>query len=96
MAGFIEIGSLIDMAPAVRGGRPKIAETGITVSRIASLYRAGLTPEEIVLEYPHLRLAQVHAGLAYYHANREQIEADLATEAAESQGWENGVKRPEE
>ena len=40
----------------------------------------GMTPEEIALEYPHLTLAQVHAALAYYHVNRDEIEADLAQE----------------
>ena len=42
----------------------------------------GMTPEEIVLEYPHLTLAQIHAALAYYHVNRDEIEADLAQEEA--------------
>ncbi len=31
----------------------------------------------------HLSFAQVHAALAYYHANREAIEADIAVEEAE-------------
>jgi uncharacterized protein (DUF433 family) len=82
MAVVTEIGTLIDRDPAVRGGRPKIAGTGVSVSRIAGWYRLGLTPEEIALEYPHLTLAQVHGALAYYHANREEIEADLAQEEA--------------
>jgi uncharacterized protein (DUF433 family) len=42
----------------------------------------GMTPDEIALEYPHLSLAQVHGALAYYHANRNEIEADLAEEEA--------------
>ena len=82
MAAVIEISTLIDRDPAVRGGRRKIVTTGITVSRIAGWYRMGLTPEEIALEYPHLTLAQVHGALAYYHANRDEIEADLAQEGA--------------
>jgi len=82
MAAVTEIGTLIDRDPAVRGGRPKIAGTGLSVSRIAGWYRMGLSPEEIALEYPHLTLAQVHGALAYYHANREEIEADLAQEEA--------------
>ena len=82
MAVVTEIGTLIDRDPAVRGGRPKIAGTGVSVSRIAGWYRIGLTPEEIALEYPHLTLAQVHGALAYYHPNREEIEADLAQEEA--------------
>jgi len=82
MAAITDIGTLIDRDPAIRGGRPKIAATGLTVSRIAAWYKMGFTPEDIALEYPHLTLAQVHGALAYYHANREEIEADLAEEEA--------------
>src|SRR5947208_12227993 len=82
MVGAIEIGTLIDCDPAIRGGRPKIAGTGVTVMRVAAWYKMGLTPEEIAAQYGHLNLAQVHAALAYYHANAEEIEADLAEEAA--------------
>ena len=42
----------------------------------------GLTPEEVAPQYGHLSLAQVHAAIAYYHANAEEIEADLAEEEA--------------
>jgi len=80
MATAIEIGSLIDHDPSICGGRPKIAGTGVSVMRIAGWYRQGATAEEIAREYGHLTLAQVHAALAYYHANSAQIEADLAAE----------------
>jgi uncharacterized protein (DUF433 family) len=80
MASAINIGSLIDREPGVRGGRPRVAGTGVTVMRIAGWYKSGLSPEEIALEYGHLSLAQVHAALAYYHANVEEIEAELAAE----------------
>jgi uncharacterized protein (DUF433 family) len=75
-----DIGTLIVQTPDVREGRPRIADTGITVRRIAQWYKQGLQPEEIVNRIGHLSLAQVHAGLSYYHANREAIEADLAAE----------------
>src|SRR5271166_3108565 len=88
MTSVIEIGTLIDRDPAIRGGRPKIAGTGLTVSRIAGWYKAGMTPEEIALEYAHLTLAQVHAALAYYHVNRDEIEADIAEEEAAAAHWE--------
>jgi uncharacterized protein (DUF433 family) len=84
MASATEIGTLIDRDSQIRGGRPKVAGTGLTVSRIAGWYKMGMTPEEIALEYPHLTLAQVHAALAYYHVNRDEIEADLAQEEATS------------
>ncbi len=80
MAKAVKIGSLIDRDPTVRGGRPKIAGTGVTVMRVAGWYKRGLTPEEIAAQYGHLTLAQVHAALAYYHANSEEIETGLANE----------------
>ena len=88
MASGVEIGTLIDRDQQVRGGRPKIAGTGLTVSRIVCWYKMGMTPEEIALEYPHLTLAQVHAALAYYHVNRDEIESDIAQDAAAALDWE--------
>src|SRR5882672_946796 len=88
MASVIEIGTLIDRDSKIRGGRPKIAGTGLAVSRIAIWYKMGMTPEEIALEYPHLTLARVHAALAYYHVNRDEIEADIAQEGAAALHWE--------
>jgi len=79
-----DIGSLIVCSPEIRGGRPRIAGTGVTVRRIVGWYKQGLNPEEIADQFGHLTLAQVYAALAYYHANRDQIEADLATEEAEA------------
>lgn len=76
----VDIGSLITRSPRIRGGRPRITGTGVTVRRIVGWYKLGLTPEEIASEIPHLTLAQVHAALAYYHANREEIERDMAEE----------------
>src|SRR5437016_1378781 len=89
MALGVEIGTLIERDPSIRGGRPKIAGTGLTVRRIVGWYKMGMTPEEIALEYPHLTLAHVHAALAYYHANRDEIEADLAREEAAAIQWEH-------
>ena len=86
MVGNAEIGSLIDRDPAIRGGRPKIAGTGVTVMRVAAWYKMGMTPEEIATQYGHLSLAQVHAALAYYHANAAEIEADLAEEEELAEG----------
>jgi hypothetical protein len=48
----------------------------------------GMTPEDMALEYPHLTLAQVHAALAHYRANREEIEAGIAQEEQAAAHWE--------
>ena len=77
-----DIGTLIVRSPDIRGGRPRIAGTGVTVRRIASWYQLGLSAEEITERIGHLTLGQVYAALTYYHANREEIDADLAAEEA--------------
>lgn len=83
MATVPDIGSLIAQTPGVCGGRPRIAGTGVSVRRIAGWYKLGRSPEEIADQYGHLNLAQVHAALAYYHANRIEIDTELAEEEAE-------------
>ena len=83
-----DIGALIVSTPAVRSGRARIAGTGVTVTRVVSWYKLGLSPEEIADEIGHLTLAQVYAALAYYHSNRNQIEADLSDEETEAERLE--------
>jgi uncharacterized protein (DUF433 family) len=82
MTTATDIGALIARSPWVRGGRPRIAGTGVTVQRIAGWRKLGLMPEEIAAEIPHLTLAQVYAALAYYHANRDEIDRQLAHDEA--------------
>lgn len=76
----VDIGTLIIRDPNLRGGRPIIAETGTSVRRIAVLYKQGNSAEEIARLMTHLSIAQVYAALTYYHANREEIDTDLAEE----------------
>ncbi|WP_293338857.1 DUF433 domain-containing protein [Microcoleus sp. CAWBG58] len=85
MTTAVDIGTLIVRTPGTCGGRPRIAETRITVENIAIDFNAGLTPEQIIDEKPHLTLAQIYGALAYYFANKDQIDADIAAENAE---WE--------
>lgn len=80
----VEIGSLITRTPGICGGRPRIAGTGMSVRRVVIWYKLGLMPEEIADRIGHLSLAQVHAALAYYHANREEIETALAAESTKA------------
>ncbi|MDZ8053260.1 MAG: DUF433 domain-containing protein [Aulosira sp. ZfuVER01] len=82
MVTSIDIGTLITRDPKLRGGRPIIAGTGSSVSRIAALYKQGYSAEEIAADKLHLTLVQIYAALTYYHANREEIDTDLAEEQA--------------
>jgi uncharacterized protein (DUF433 family) len=83
MATLTDIGTLIEQALGICGGRPCIAGTGVSVLRIAGWYKLGWTPEEISRRIGHISLAQVHAALAYYHANQEAMEAEMAAEEAD-------------
>jgi len=80
----VDIGDLITLSSDVRGGRARVTGTGVTVHRIVGWYKLGLSPEEIAEEFGHLTLAQVHAALAYYHANREEIDSAIASDEAEA------------
>lgn len=87
IATITDIGTFIARSPEIRGGRPHITGTGMTVRRIVGWYKLGLTPEEILnrIGHPVLTLAHIHAALAYYHANRNEIESDIDMEEAEVQ-----------
>jgi uncharacterized protein (DUF433 family) len=39
MATLIDIGTLIEQTPGIRGGRPCVAGTGVSVLRIAGWYK---------------------------------------------------------
>lgn len=62
------------------GGRLRIDGTRITVNQIATLHKQGYNAEEIADQFPHLTMAQIYAALSYYHANQQEIEADLIAE----------------
>ncbi len=83
MPTLTDIGTLITRDPHLRNGIPIIAGTATSVQRIVVLYKQGNSAEEIAADLDHLTLAQVYAALTYYHANRAEIEADLASEQAE-------------
>src|SRR5437016_14375405 len=80
----VDVGSLIARTPGIKGGTPHIAGTGVTVRTVAHWYKLGMSPEEIASEIPHVSLAQVYTGLAYYHANRAEMESEMTAEEAES------------
>jgi len=67
--------------PGVCSGQPRIAGTRIKVKHIYTwVERMGMSPAQVVAEYPHLTMAQVHAALAYYWSHREEIHQDIENE----------------
>lgn len=70
----------IEKDPNRCGGRAVVVGTRIRVSTILACYRQGMTVEEILQEYHHLRPADVHDALAYAYEHADEIEADLAAD----------------
>ena len=79
----VALDAMLVRTPDVCGGRIRIDGTRITVHRVATLYKQGQNAEDIAQTYPHLSLSQIYAALAYYHANRDEIESALATADAQ-------------
>ena len=73
----VDIGTLIQSKPGVYGGRPCISGTRVPVRSIAIMSEQGMTVEQILDGFPHLDFAGIHAALAYYHANKARIKADI-------------------
>ena len=75
----VEISSLISKDIDIKNGKAMLAGTNTPVYRIVIWYKQGMTPEEIAEDCPH-SLASVYAALTYYHANKEEIEAEIKAE----------------
>jgi len=71
----------VTKTPGVCGGKARVEGTRIRVNRIAFLHKEGATDEKIREAYPDLTSAQVHAALAYYYDNREEIDAEVEADA---------------
>ena len=62
----------------ILGGTPVIRGTRFPVrSIVVYVLRHGMTPEEVVREWPHLSLAQVYDALSYYYDHREAVDRDI-------------------
>ena len=61
----------IVLDPAIRSGKPIIRGTRITVSDILDYLAGGMSPSDIVADFPDLHDADVRAALAFA-ADRER------------------------
>ena len=59
-----------------------IAGSRIALDSIVYAFRQGQSPESIVQSFPLLTLEQVYGAIAFYLANRTEINAYLAAEEA--------------
>lgn len=71
LEGYIEINE------GLRGGKPHLTGTRITVSDIVIWHlRLGQTLEEIAARYD-LSLSAVYAAMAYYYDHRTEIDSEI-------------------
>lgn len=57
--------------PAVRSGKPCVKGTRITVYDVLSYMAAGMTPDQIIADFPDLKPEDIRACLAFA-ADRER------------------------
>ena len=67
----VDYSEIIAIEPGKRGGKPVIRGLRITVDDVLSYLAAGMTAEQIVVDFPPLTLTDIRAVLAYA-ADRER------------------------
>jgi uncharacterized protein (DUF433 family) len=63
-------------------GVARIKGTRVTLDSVITAFRLGATPEEAVLQYPTLDLADVYAVIAFYLRETETVDSYLAEHEA--------------
>lgn len=69
--------NLIVSNPDVRGGRPCIAGTTITVADVAIAKVFQMLDVDDIADHYELSLQQVHAALAYYYEHKAEIDQSI-------------------
>jgi uncharacterized protein (DUF433 family) len=68
----------IESTPGVCGGKPRVAGTRIRVQDIMVWHELrGMSPDQIVADFPQLTHGDVHAALTYYFDHREEIHREM-------------------
>ncbi|MFZ1400512.1 MAG: DUF433 domain-containing protein [Candidatus Promineifilaceae bacterium] len=66
-------------------GSIRVGNSRVLLDLVIVGFNEGRTPEEIVIQFPALKLAEVYSAIAYYLENRNQIDAYLADRAVEAE-----------
>lgn len=65
----------VTVDPKICKGSPVVKGTRIKVMDIAVRYELiGMTPDQIVEQFPHLTLPQVHDALSYYYEHKTVLD----------------------
>ncbi len=72
--------SIVEMPVPLReepAGTYRIGTSRVTLDVMMSAYKNGRSPEQIVEDFDALKLTDVYLVIAYYHQNKEAVEAYL-------------------
>jgi len=71
----------ITIVPEIKGESPVIMGTRTKVMDIAIRYELlGMTPDQIIEQFPHLTLAQIHDALSYYYDHKSELDGTYKKE----------------
>jgi uncharacterized protein (DUF433 family) len=77
-------------------GTWRAGNTRVLFDLVVYAFNNGRTPEEIVQSFDTLQLEDVYAVLAYYLANRSEVDAYLKEQEQESESqWQEIKDRPD-
>lgn len=73
---MIDLTERITLDPAVRSGKPVIRGTGITVSDVLEYLAGGMSPEEVLADFPVLAADDIRAVLAFAAQREHRLFSD--------------------
>jgi uncharacterized protein (DUF433 family) len=78
----VSLDQCIVVTPGVRGGRPRLADTRLSVAEVVTMHRQlGQSLDEIAATY-ELPFVTVYAAMAYYYAHQDEIDRSIAEDRA--------------
>ena len=93
-APLASIDQYVVSSPDVKGGRPTLAGTRISIADLVIMHlRMGQSLEEIAATYD-LPLAAVHAGMAYYYDHRNEIDQSIEEDRAFAEAFRKNNPSP--
>jgi uncharacterized protein (DUF433 family) len=71
----------------------RVAGTRVTLDTVVAAYQEGATPEEIVDQYPSIKLDHVYAVIGYYLRHREEVDGYLSDRAKHAADVRSAVEK---
>jgi uncharacterized protein (DUF433 family) len=75
------------------GDTIRIGATRVTLDSVVAAFRQGATPEEIMLRFDVLPLAQVYEAISYYLNHREETDAYLEKQREKGEAMRQEAER---